>query len=33
VPGSADLVTISVRRFFRPRPFWQCGERPLQYVH
>ena len=26
-------VAVSRRRFLFPAPFWQRGERPLQYVH
>jgi hypothetical protein len=27
------IATVSCRQFFGPGPFWQRGERPLQYVH
>ncbi len=27
------LIAAVSRRFSAPRPFWQRGERPLQYVH
>jgi hypothetical protein len=27
------IAAVSRRRTFAPGPFWQRGERPLQYVH
>ena len=27
------FVTDVLSRFFRPAPFWQCGERPLPNAH
>ena len=27
------LVDIGLSWFFRPAPFWQCGERPLPNAH